>query len=123
MNQLLHKDLTYAIIGAAMDVHKHLGSGFLEAVYENALAHEFDLRDIAFQRQHARNIHDKGQPAGTYVADFVVEDLVIVELKAMRGLTAIDEAQLLNYLKASDFRVGLLINFGSSSLQHRRRVI
>ena len=123
MTELLHRELTYAIIGAAMEVHKILGHGFLEAVYEAALAHEFDLRGIPYERQKRLTVTYKGETVGDYVADFVVDGKVIAELKATKGLTEIDEAQLINYLRATGYRVGLLLNFGTPSLQHKRRIV
>jgi len=119
----LYGDLTYRIMGAAMEVHNTLGHGFLEAVYEAALAHEFDLQSIQFERQKRLAVRYKGVIVGEYVADFLVEGKVVVELKATRGLTEVDEAQLLNYLKGTGLRVGLLFNFGTPSLQHVRRVL
>ncbi len=123
MPELLYSDLTGSIIGAAMEVHRVLGHGFLEAVYEAALAHELDLRGIPYERQKRLTVTYKGEAVGDYVADFVVDGKVVVELKATRGLAEVDEAQLLNYLKAAGMRVGLLFNFGTPSLEHRRRVL
>ena len=123
VDTLLYKDLTHAIIGAAMEVHRLLGSGFLESVYDQALAHEFQLRSIPHQRQPRLTVQYKGILAGDFRADFLVDDKVIVELKAIRALTEIDEAQLLNYLKATGHRVGLLLNFGAPSLEHKRRIV
>ncbi len=118
----LHKELTFKIIGAAMEVHRVLGPGFLESVYEQALAHEFEIKGIAFQRQAVLAVRYKAIVAGEFRADFLVEDKIVVELKATKGLTEIDEAQLLNYLKGTGYRVGLLLNFGTVSLEHKRRV-
>jgi GxxExxY protein len=118
-----YKELTYDAIGAAMEVHKVLGPGFLESVYERALAREFELRDIAFQRQSALTVEYKGTVAGQFRADFLVDDKVIVELKAVKQLTKVHEAQLINYLKATGRRVGLLLNFGARSLEYKRRVV
>ena len=123
MTEILYKDLTYAIIGAAMEVHRILGPGFLEAVYEKALGIELGARDIPFVRQKRLPVSYRGQIVGDYVADLVVDDKVIVELKAVKILTNMHEAQLINYLKATDVRVGLLINFGASSLEHERRIV
>lgn len=123
MTELLYGDLTRAIIGAAMEVHRTLGHGFLEAVYEAALAHELSLRGIPYERQKRLMVTYKGQVVGEYVADFVVDGKVIAELKATKGLTEVDEAQLINYLRATGLRVGLLLNFGTPSLEHRRRVV
>ncbi|MBC7227479.1 MAG: GxxExxY protein [Thermoflexales bacterium] len=123
MPELLYGDLTRAIIGAAMEVHRTLGHGFLEAVYEAALARELDLRGIPYERQKRLRVIYKSEIVGEYVADFVVDGKVVAELKATKGLTEADEAQLLNYLKATGLRVGLLLNFGTPSLEHRRRVL
>lgn len=120
---LLHKELSYAIIGAALEVHNVLGPGFLESVYEEALAHEFGLRTIAYQRQVKLNVGYKAIIAGEFRADFLIDGKIVVELKATKGLTEIDEAQLINYLKGTGYRVGLLLNFGTRSLEHRRRVV
>jgi len=119
----LFRELTRQIIAAAMEVHRVLGPGFLEAVYEAALAHEFKLRGLRYLRQVELTVQYKGILAGQYRADFVVDDRVIVEIKATKRLTEIDEAQLLNYLKASGYRVGLLLNFGAPSLEIKRRIV
>jgi GxxExxY protein len=114
---------TYAIIGAAMEVHGQLGSGFLEAVYQEALAIEFAARAIPFAREVDLPVLYKGQRlACSYKADFICYGSVIVELKAIREITGIDEAQVLNYLKATRMERGLLLNFGSSSLGFKRLV-
>ncbi len=120
---LLFAELTYKIIGAAMEVHQTLGPGFLESVYEAALAYELQVLGLPFERQKLLDVHYKGMLIGQYKADFLVEGKVIAELKAQRSLTAIDEAQLLNYLKTTGVRVGLLLNFGAKSLQHERRIV
>ena len=123
VQEFLYKDLTYSIIGAAIEVHKVLGHGFLESVYEEALTHEFDLRGVPYERQVKLAVHYKEIVAGEFRADFLVDSKVVVELKAIKVLTQSDEAQLLNYIKGSGYRVGLLLNFGASSLEHRRRVL
>jgi GxxExxY protein len=122
-DKLLYRELTGAIIGAAMEVHRILGPGFLEAVYEEALAHEFDLRGIAYERQKSFQVPYKIKMAGTYRPDFVVEGQVIVDTKAISKLTSLEEALLLNYLKVTKLRVGLTINFGELSLTYIRRVL
>ena len=122
MTKLLHKELSFRIVGAAMEVHRVLGPGFLESVYEQALAHEFELKGIPFQRQALLAVRYKAIIAGEFRADFLVDGNVVVELKAIKGLTEINEAQLLNYLKGTGYRVGLLLNFGTPSLEHKRRV-
>ena len=119
----LYKDLTQEIIGAAMEVHRELGSGFLEYVYEEALCHELNLREISFERQKELDIHYKGLLIPRkYKPDLIVKNKVVVEIKATSGLTEVEEAQLLNYLKATKMRVGLLVNFGKMSLEVKRRI-
>jgi GxxExxY protein len=120
---LLFADLTYKIIGAAMEVHKTLGPGFLEAIYETVLAYELKQLRLTFERQKALAVHYKGMIIGDYKPDFIVENKVVVELKAQRALSTVDEAQLINYLKATGLRVGLLFNFGTKSLQPIRRIV
>jgi GxxExxY protein len=119
----LHGDLTYRVIGAAMEVHSELGPGFLESVYEEAFAHELTLRGIPFERQRALKVSYKGFPVGDYRSDFVIDGHVIAELKAVKKLLPEHEAQLINYLKATGLRVGLLFNFGAPSLEHKRRIL
>lgn len=104
-------------------MHKVLGSGFLESIYEEALAHEFDLRGVPYERQVKLAVHYKEIVAGEFRADFLVDSKVVVELKAIKVLTEGDEAQLLNYLKGTGYRVGLLLKFGAPSLEYRRRVL
>ena len=114
---------TYKIIGAAMEVHKELGCGFLEAVYQEALAREFATQGIPNRSQPIVEIFYKGQSLDKkYQPDFVCYDEVIVEIKAMSNLTGLEEAQVINYLKATTMKVGLLLNFGAQSLQHKRLV-
>jgi GxxExxY protein len=112
---------TYAIIGAAMEVHRQLGCGFLEAVYQEALELELAARSVPFNPQLSLAVTYKGQQLKCkYCADFLCFDEVIVEIKALAKLTGIEEAQIINYLKATGLETGLLINFGARSLEYRR---
>ena len=115
---------TYAIIGAAMEVHRHLGCGFLEAVYQQALDFELTERGVAHSREVELAVAYKGLRLNTsYRADFICFGSVIVEVKAIARLSGTEEAQIINYLKATGYKVGLLLNFGSESLQYKRFVL
>ncbi len=112
---------TYAIIGAAMTVHRELGCGFLEPVYQEALAVEFTFRKLPFRKEASLPITYRGQQLNTvYRIDFICFDSALVELKALQPLSATEESQILNYLKASDLRKALLLNFGTQRLEYRR---
>lgn len=117
-----HAALTESIIGAAMEVHRALGPGFLEKVYETALGVELEERGIGFRAQTPVPVTYKGRTVGSYFGDLLVEDKVLCEIKAMEGLLPTHEAQLVHYLKATGISVGLLLNFGANRLQIRRRV-
>lgn len=115
---------TYAIIGAAMEVHRELKHGFLEAVYQDALEIEFKLRDISHHREVELPVSYKGRRlCATYRADFICYENVVVELKALSRLGGTEEAQILNYLKATGFEIGLLLNFGTPSLEYKRFIL
>jgi GxxExxY protein len=125
MAELKYKDITEKILGASFEVHKFLGNGFQEVIYQRALAWEMKQRDLEFAREIEQDIFykDLPEPIGTRRADFVVEGKVLVELKAIIQLEDVHLAQALNYLKAYKLEVGLLINFGSKSLTFKRLVL
>jgi GxxExxY protein len=122
MSEMVHADITEAILGAAFEVHRTLGPGFLESIYEEALAHELELRGMAFQRQVSVPILYKNETVGIHVIDLIVNDQVIVELKAITELADIHKAVVLSYLAATKRRVALLMNFGQPSLAFKRIV-
>jgi GxxExxY protein len=118
---LLFEKETYAIIGAAMEVHTILGCGFLEAVYQEALAIEFEKRNIPFKQEKKLEVEYKDHTLSKYYeADFICYDKIIVETKAQKEISGIDEAQVINYLKATGYKVGLVINFGAESMESKR---
>ena len=118
------KPSTYAIIGAAMEVHRELGGGFLETVYRDALAVKFVTRNIPFERERLCPVRCKGGMLPShYEADFVCFGEIIVELKVLKALSTADDAQVLNYLKCTGFYRAILLNFGAPSLQAKRFVL
>ncbi len=118
--QYKHSDITGKIIGCAMEVHKTLGNGFQEVIYQRALAIEMDYAGLKYIRELEMDIFYKGQGIGTRRVDFLVEDVIMVELKATIQLEDVHLAQAINYLEAYKLEVGLLINFGSKSLEFKR---
>ncbi len=122
MVEIIFKELSYAIVGAAMEVHRTLGSGFLEAVYQAALAHELKLRDIPFEEQVRLPVHYKDVLVGEYVADFVVDGKIILELKAVTDFNDAHRAQAINYLAATGCQLAILLNFGAPKLQQERLI-
>lgn len=118
--RLLYGELTRSIIGSAFDVINELGDGFLESVYENALVVALEDAGLSVESQKAIDVNFRGRVVGNFYADLIVEDKVIVELKAVSSLAPEHSAQLINYLNATGFQVGLLINFGNPKLQYKR---
>ncbi len=116
----IHSEITQKIIGCAMTVHSKLGSGFMEVVYQRALAVEMEKQGIFFDREYDIPIYYKGLEVGMRRVDFQVDHKIMVDLKAISQLEDIQIAQIINYLEASDFEIGLLLNFGSKSLEFRR---
>lgn len=116
-------ELTYQINGAIFEVNRELGSGFLEKVYENALIFELNKRGLKAVQQAPVMVKYKGTEIGEYYADIIVENTVIIELKAIESLQKIHEAQLLNYLKATGYRIGLLVNFKQPKAQIKRFIL
>ena len=115
-----HSDVTGKIIGCAMEVHRYLGNGFKEVIYQRALAIEMEKQGLSFLREHEMQIHYKGVHIGTRRVDFFVEEKVMLEMKAVIQLEDAHLAQAINYLEVSGIEIGLLINFGSPSLQFKR---
>jgi len=125
MEKLKYKDITEKIIGASFEVHGFLGNGFQEVIYQRALAYELWSKGLKYQREIEMDIYykDLEEPIGTRRADFIVEDKIVVEIKAVIELQDVHLAQILNYLKAYRMEVGLLINFGSKSMTFKRLVL
>lgn len=125
MTELKYKDFTEKIIGASFEVHKFLGIGFPEIIYQRALAHELREAGLSFKREIEQNLYNKNlpKPIGKRRADFVIEEKILVELKAVMELNDSGVSQTLNYLKAYKLEVALLINFGSKSLTFKRLVL
>jgi len=118
----LYADLTYKIIGIAMSIHTELGPVHKEIVYHNALKKEFILQHIPFASEKIIPVKYKGEQVGTYKPDFVIDDKVVVEIKALNFLPQSSEAQLSYYIKGSGYKIGLLFNFGEKHLQVKRRI-
>lgn len=121
-SDLILKETSFQIIAAAFEVHNILGFGFLERVYQKALIQELLARELKAEEQKEITVVYKGADIGSYIADIVVNDEIILELKSVEALSGIHEAQLLNYLKATGLRLGFLINFGRSKVEYKRMV-
>jgi GxxExxY protein len=122
IDTFLYKDLTHKIIGLAMEVHSYLGCGFLEKVYENSLMVQFRNNNIKAIQQAPIKVYFKSEIVGDYIADILVEDKVILELKASDAIADIHRAQIINYLKATKYKIGYLLNFGAKKLEFERFV-
>jgi GxxExxY protein len=121
---LIYKNESFEIIGACMEVHRELGCGFLEAVYQEALALEFSRQNIPYEQEVLLQVNYKGQALKKeYKADFICFDKIIIELKAVSKFAPEHLAQTLNYLKITDYKLGILVNFGTTSLQYKRIVL
>jgi GxxExxY protein len=112
------EEYAFAVIGAAIEVHRELGPGYLESVYETALSIEFELRNIKYKQQHMISLNYKNKPVGESRLDFLVGDCLIIELKAVEQLIPIHHAQVISYSKATKLHLGLLINFNVLVLKH-----
>ncbi|MBI5778150.1 MAG: GxxExxY protein [Planctomycetes bacterium] len=121
--KLFHKEITGLILRSGFEVHNILGCGFLEKVYENAMAYELKHLGLKVENQKEIKVSYKGAEVGVYVADLIVGEKIIVELKAVEEITKIHQAQLLNYLKASGYKVGLILNFAKTKLEYKRLVM
>ncbi|MCC5918839.1 MAG: GxxExxY protein [Cryomorphaceae bacterium] len=119
-NEYKHSELTGKIIGAAMEVHRYLGNGFQEVVYQRALSIELNMQGLTHEREKEMKLTYKGFPIGQRRVDFFVEDTIMVEIKAVKELEDVHLAQAINYLEAYGLEIGLLINFGNTSLQFKR---
>ena len=116
----MYEDITRRIIAAAMQVHSTLGNGFQEVIYQRVLEIEFPYHDLAFEREKEMPIYYRGAQIGTRRVDFFVEELIMVELKAVVRLEDVHLAQAMNYLEAYNMQIGLLLNFGARSLEFKR---
>jgi GxxExxY protein len=117
-----YSDLTGRIIGCAMEVHKILGNGFQEVIYQRALAEEMTLQEIQFSREHEMPIYYKATQIGTRRVDFLAENVVSIEIKAITKLEDVHLAQAINYLEAYNLEIGMLINFGAKSMEFKRLI-
>jgi GxxExxY protein len=120
--ELIHKELVYEVVGCAMKVHRELGYGFLEKVYENSMMVLLNKKSIKAKQQFPVPVHFENVVVGEYFADFMIEDKILVELKTVDKITNVHFAQVLNYLKATGIKLGLLINFGPRKLEYERIV-
>lgn len=120
MSEILFRELSFAVVGAAMEVYKLLGPGFSEEIYQRALEREISLRNLPYVAQQQIKVVYKDTIVADYFLDLVVDQKIVVELKAVSALASVHEAQVLSYLKASGLELGILINFGEVSLKSKR---
>jgi GxxExxY protein len=123
VEELIYKDISYKLVGAAMEVHKTLGPGFLEGAYQRAYEAELKIQKIPFVAQKKIKISYKSVDLGFQVLDLVADCKIIIEIKSVLEILPIHQAQLISYLKATDYVLGILINFGAKSLQYKRMVV
>lgn len=122
MAEYLYKKLTYEIRGALYEVYNTLGPGFKESIYHHALAKEFTFRKIPFEEKKRLPILFKGEEVGTYEPDFIIEEKVLIEIKAVPEMPRLYETQLFYYLRGTEYKLGFLVNFGGSKLEIKRRI-
>jgi len=122
MADIIYEELSFQVMSVVFEVHNVLGPGFLEKVYESALIKEFEIRNIPVEAQKEIIVSYKGDNIGLYYADLLVDEKIIIELKAVDKLSRLHEAQLLNYLNATGVKLGYLINMGSKSVEYKRFV-
>jgi len=121
-DKVIYRELSYRVMKAVFEVHNALGPGFVEGVYEEALAYELELHGVPFERQKVVTVSYKGRAVGTHRLDFVVDGKIVLELKAVSALTDVFKQQTLSYLKATGLRLGILINFGTPRVEYIRIV-
>jgi GxxExxY protein len=121
-DKIVYKDLSYQIVGLAIQVRKELGYGFLEKVYENALMVLLEENGIKAEQQVSIKVHFHGRVVGNYIADILVEDSIILEIKTIENISRYERAQTINYLKATNLKLAIVLNFGKDNLTHERFV-
>lgn len=120
---IIHKELAYEVVGLGMEVHRKMGIGFLEKIYENALMVLLKKNGIAAQQQSSIKVNFEGEIVGDYCADILVDEKIILELKVAEKITDIHRAQVLNYLRATGLRLGIIFNFGKKGFEYERLVL